>query len=73
MRRTFLAAIILSALVTWVHFFFDLRAFLPDFAARLTVAIALFILFIGLIYWIVQKVQESESGANRCKDWEKKH
>ncbi|WP_404466901.1 hypothetical protein [Planococcus rifietoensis] len=60
MKRTFLVAIILSALITWVHFFFDLRAFLPDLAAKLAVAIALFTLFMGMIHWIIQQGQEEE-------------
>lgn len=59
MKRVFLVAIILSALVTWGHLFFDLKTILPDPVARLAVAIALFVLFIGLIYWIVEKGQEN--------------
>ncbi|MDE0584262.1 hypothetical protein ON064_14625 [Planococcus sp. A6] len=60
MKRTFLVAIILSALITWGHIFFDLKAFVPDPVAKLAVAIALFILFIGMINWIIQKGQEEE-------------
>ncbi|MDE4085331.1 hypothetical protein PO902_09880 [Planococcus maritimus] len=55
MKRVFLAAIILSALVAWGHFFFDLRTIVPDPVARLAVALALFVLFIGMMYWIVEK------------------
>lgn len=56
MKRTFLVAIILSALITWGHIFFDLKAFVPDPVAKL----AVFILFIGMINWIIQKGQEEE-------------
>ncbi|MBU9674457.1 hypothetical protein KQ939_13515 [Planococcus sp. CP5-4] len=60
MKRTFLVAMILSVFTTWGHIFFDLRAVLPDPVAKLAVAIALFILFIGMIQWIVQKGEEDE-------------
>lgn len=57
MKRVFLFVIILSALATWGHVFFDLGTILPDPAARLAVALALFVLFIGMMYWIVEKGQ----------------
>lgn len=60
MKRTILIAIILSALITWGHIFFDLRAFLPDLAANLAIAISNFVLLLGIIYWIGQKGQEDE-------------
>lgn len=60
MKRIFLAAIILSALTALGHTFFDLRTFVPDPVAKLALAIALFVLFIGMIYWIVQEEQEDE-------------
>lgn len=60
MKRTFLVAIILSALITWGHIFFDLRAFLPDLAANLAIAVSNFILLLGVIYWIGRKGQEDE-------------
>lgn len=59
MKRVFLAAIILSALVTYGHTFFDLRTVLPDPIAKLAVAMAFFVLFMGMIYWIVEKGQEN--------------
>ncbi|WP_271853312.1 hypothetical protein [Planococcus maritimus] len=61
MQRTFFGAIALSAVIVWWHLlFFDLRAILPDSVARLMVALAFFILFIGLIYWIVQKGEDEK-------------
>ncbi|ANU18402.1 hypothetical protein BBI11_15750 [Planococcus maritimus] len=60
MQRTFFGAIALSAVIVWWHLFFDLRGVLPDSVARLTVALAFFILFIGLIYWIVQKGEDEK-------------
>ncbi|OED33610.1 hypothetical protein H1Q58_15015 [Planococcus maritimus] len=63
MQRIFFSAIALSAVLVWWHLFFDLRAVLPDPAARLTLAIALFVLFIGLMRWIVQQGQQGEPRA----------
>ena len=60
MRRAFLAAVILSALITWEHIFFDLKTFVPDPAANLAVAVSNFILLVGVIYWIGRKGQEDE-------------
>ncbi|ALS75896.1 hypothetical protein AUC31_12130 [Planococcus rifietoensis] len=60
MKRTFLVAIILSALVTWGHIFFDLKTFIPDLAANLAIAVSNFILLLGVIYWIGRKGQEEE-------------
>jgi|GEM_PF-6543817 len=60
MKRTFLVAIILSALVTWGHIFFDLKTFVPDLAANLAIAVSNFILLLGVIYWIGRKGQEDE-------------
>ena len=59
MKRVFLTAIILSALVTFGHTFFDLRTVLPDPIAKWAVAMAFFVLFMGMIYWIVEKGQEN--------------
>lgn len=59
MKRVFSAAIILSALVTYGYTFFDLRTVLPDPIAKLAVAMAFFVLFMGMIYWIVEKGQEN--------------
>lgn len=60
MKRVFLTAIILSALVTWGHIFFDLRKFVPALAANLAIAISNFVLFIGIIHWIGRKGQEEK-------------
>lgn len=60
MNRTFLAALILSALIALGHTFFDLRTFVPNPVAKIALAIALFVLFIGIIYWIVQEGREDE-------------
>lgn len=58
MKRTFLVAIILSALVTWEHIFFDLKTFIPDLAANLAIAVSNFILLLGVIYWIGRKARK---------------
>ncbi|MFP3356316.1 hypothetical protein R0K17_03060 [Planococcus sp. SIMBA_143] len=50
MKRFFLTAIILSALITWGYIFFDLGTFLPDLAANLAVAVPDFVLLSGVIY-----------------------
>ncbi|MGM0896470.1 MAG: hypothetical protein ACQEV0_01145 [Bacillota bacterium] len=61
MRRAFIAVIILSAIVTWGHIFFDLRTYVPDPAANLAVAVSNFVLLLGVIYWIGRKGQEDEA------------